>query len=206
MTINSKMLIIENPINIPTRDKEAKSLVKLPAYFFTGLFKTLWVLIVSCEERSKGRQHGWSSPLVTVSLSSLFHCGFTCTYPALAYFVYFYNKWENWSSSMLSDILRILMCIGIQVCLCSKPFLIQCILSRRKDLSQCQIWQARCTHWGNGRKHGYSFFFFFLITYFPQLHFQCYPKSPPHPPPPTPPSPTHPFPFFGPGVPLYWGI
>jgi hypothetical protein len=25
--------------------------------------------------------------------------------------------------------------------------------------------------------------FFFFITYFPQLHFQCYPKSPPHPPP-----------------------
>jgi hypothetical protein len=45
--------------------------------------------------------------------------------------------------------------------------------------------------------------FFFFITYFPQLHFQCYPKSLPHPP---PHSPTHPFPFFGSGVPLYWGI
>jgi hypothetical protein len=48
----------------------------------------------------------------------------------------------------------------------------------------------------------YNFVFFF-ITYFPQLHFQCYPKSPPYPP---PHSPTHPFPLFGPGVPLYWGI
>jgi hypothetical protein len=46
----------------------------------------------------------------------------------------------------------------------------------------------------------YSFFFFF-ITYFLQLHFQCYPKSGP-----PPISPTHPFPFFGPGIPLYWGI
>jgi hypothetical protein len=26
----------------------------------------------------------------------------------------------------------------------------------------------------------------FFITHFPQLHFQCYPKSPPYPPPPTP--------------------
>jgi hypothetical protein len=39
-------------------------------------------------------------------------------------------------------------------------------------------------------------FFYFFITYFPQLHFQCYPKSPPHPPPPH--SPTHPFLFFWP--------
>jgi hypothetical protein len=46
----------------------------------------------------------------------------------------------------------------------------------------------------------------FFITYFPQLHFQCYPKSLPYPPPPTS-LPTHPPPFFfGPGVPLYWGI
>ena len=28
-----------------------------------------------------------------------------------------------------------------------------------------------------------SNFLFFSITYFPQLHFQCYPKSPPYPPP-----------------------
>jgi hypothetical protein len=37
------------------------------------------------------------------------------------------------------------------------------------------------------------FFLIFFITYFPQLHFQCYPKSPPYPPPHFP---THPFPFF----------
>jgi superfamily II DNA/RNA helicase len=34
-----------------------------------------------------------------------------------------------------------------------------------------------------------------FITYFPQLHFQCYPKSPPYPPPHFP---THPFPFLWP--------
>jgi hypothetical protein len=45
--------------------------------------------------------------------------------------------------------------------------------------------------------------FFFLIRYFPRLHFHCYPKGPPYPP---PQSPTHPLPLFGPGVPLYWGI
>jgi hypothetical protein len=33
---------------------------------------------------------------------------------------------------------------------------------------------------------------FFFITYFPQFHFQCYPKSPPYP----PHFPTHSFPFF----------
>jgi hypothetical protein len=46
-------------------------------------------------------------------------------------------------------------------------------------------------------------FHFFKIRYFPHLHFQCYPKSPPYPP---LQSPTHPLPLFGPGVPLYWGI
>jgi hypothetical protein len=30
---------------------------------------------------------------------------------------------------------------------------------------------------------GLPFSFFFLIRYFPHLHFQCYPKSPPYPPP-----------------------
>jgi hypothetical protein len=35
----------------------------------------------------------------------------------------------------------------------------------------------------------YLFIYLFIITYFPQLHFQCYPKSPPYP---TPtPLPTH---------------
>jgi hypothetical protein len=36
----------------------------------------------------------------------------------------------------------------------------------------------------------------FFIMYFPQLHFQCYPKSPPYPPPPTLPYP--PIPTFWP--------
>jgi hypothetical protein len=44
---------------------------------------------------------------------------------------------------------------------------------------------------------------FFVIRYFPCLHFQCYPKGPPYRP---LQSPTHPLPLFGPGVPLYWGI
>jgi hypothetical protein len=34
---------------------------------------------------------------------------------------------------------------------------------------------------------------FFLIRYFPLLHFQCYPKSPPYPPPTIPYPPTPPF-------------
>jgi hypothetical protein len=44
-----------------------------------------------------------------------------------------------------------------------------------------------------------SFLKYIFIRYFPHLHFQCYPKSPPYPP-------MHPLPLFGPGVPLYWGI
>jgi hypothetical protein len=39
----------------------------------------------------------------------------------------------------------------------------------------------------------WAIFFFFLIRYFPHLHFQCYPKSPPYPPPRPP---THPLPLF----------
>jgi hypothetical protein len=38
------------------------------------------------------------------------------------------------------------------------------------------------------------FFFHFFITYFLQLHFQCYPKSPPPPPPPLP----------YPPIPIFW--
>jgi hypothetical protein len=55
-----------------------------------------------------------------------------------------------------------------------------------------------CLFWGL-----VLFSFFFFISYFPRLHFQCYPKGSPYPP---PQSPTHPLPLFGPGVPLYWGI
>jgi hypothetical protein len=59
-----------------------------------------------------------------------------------------------------------------------------------------------------GSERTQVFFVFFLylfifIRYFPRLHFQCYPQSPPYPP---PQSPTLPLPLFGPGVPLYWGI
>jgi hypothetical protein len=70
----------------------------------------------------------------------------------------------------------------------------------------------KATNWDQGFKclvyeeHFFFFFLFlfFLIRYFPHLHFQCYPKSPPYPPPPH--SPTHPLPLFGPGIPLYWSI
>jgi hypothetical protein len=44
--------------------------------------------------------------------------------------------------------------------------------------------------------HPSPFFLSFLnifIRYFPHLHFQCYPKSPPYPPPPLPYPPTPPF-------------
>jgi hypothetical protein len=54
-----------------------------------------------------------------------------------------------------------------------------------------------------GPSMGSFMFCFDVITYFPQLHFQCCPKSPPYHP---PYSPTHPFPLFGPDIPLYWGI
>ena len=57
----------------------------------------------------------------------------------------------------------------------------------------------------------WSFFFFrlnlfliYFIRYFPHLHFQHYPKSPPYPR--LSHSPTHSLPLFDPGVPLYWGI
>jgi hypothetical protein len=46
-------------------------------------------------------------------------------------------------------------------------------------------------------------YFNIFIRYFPHLHYQCYPKSPPYPPPHPP---NHPLPLFGPGIPLYWGI
>jgi hypothetical protein len=47
-------------------------------------------------------------------------------------------------------------------------------------------------------------FFYFLFKYFLLCIFLNYiSKSPPYPP---PHSPTHPFPLFGPGIPLYWGI
>jgi hypothetical protein len=58
-----------------------------------------------------------------------------------------------------------------------------------------------------GCHHLLAFIYIYIlnifIRYFPHLHFQCYPKSPPYPP---PHSPTHPLPLFGHGVPLYWGI
>jgi hypothetical protein len=37
-------------------------------------------------------------------------------------------------------------------------------------------------------------FIYIFITYLPQLHFQCYPKSPPYPPPPLP----------YPPIPIFW--
>jgi hypothetical protein len=63
--------------------------------------------------------------------------------------------------------------------------------------------QAQYFKW---KKVSIFLFLIFFITYFPQLHFQCYPKSAPYPPPLTS-LPTHShFFFFGPGVPLYCGM
>jgi hypothetical protein len=40
------------------------------------------------------------------------------------------------------------------------------------------------------KKNSLTSFFYIFIRYFPHLHFQCYPKSPPYPPPlPYPPAP-----------------
>ena len=47
----------------------------------------------------------------------------------------------------------------------------------------------------------FSLFFFFYV--FSSITFPMLSQSPPHPPHHFP---TYPFPFFGPGVPLYWGI
>jgi hypothetical protein len=47
-----------------------------------------------------------------------------------------------------------------------------------------------------------SFFFFFFYYVFSSITFPMLSQKSP----PPPHSPTHPFPFFGPGIPLYWGI
>jgi hypothetical protein len=49
--------------------------------------------------------------------------------------------------------------------------------SKRTQLRNCLYL------WGMSLRHFLFSFFFFLIRYFPHLHFQCYPKSPPYPPP-----------------------
>jgi hypothetical protein len=51
-----------------------------------------------------------------------------------------------------------------------------------------------------------SFFYFFNIFYhyvLSSITFRMLSQKSPYPPPHFP---THPFPFFGPGIPLYWGI
>jgi hypothetical protein len=45
----------------------------------------------------------------------------------------------------------------------------------------------------------YLAWIFFLLRIFFNYISNAILKAPPH-------SPTHPFPFFGPGIPLYWGI
>jgi hypothetical protein len=50
----------------------------------------------------------------------------------------------------------------------------------------------------------FLFFHFFLLRIFLNYISNAIPKVPHTLPPPH--SPTHPFPLFGPGVPLYWGI
>jgi hypothetical protein len=67
-----------------------------------------------------------------------------------------------------------------------------------KQLSYVVLAYARTSIWGGqglfmNLEEWEDVLLFFFITYFPQLHFQCYPKSPPYPPPHFP---THSFPFF----------
>ena len=67
-------------------------------------------------------------------------------------------------------------------------------ISHEENMAWCQC-VKECVR-------GFFFFLIIFIRYFPHLHFQCYPKSPPYRPPHTH-SPTHPLPIFGPGIPLH---
>jgi hypothetical protein len=58
------------------------------------------------------------------------------------------------------------------------------------------LWVVPFLGWWSWVLFFFFFFWYFFTMYFPQLHFQCYPKSPPYPP--LPHFPTHPFPFFWP--------
>jgi hypothetical protein len=98
---------------------------------------------------------------------------------------------------------------GIQIAALKRKDLfsptILCILPSATQ-STGVLWQGAALLWIHPKISPAKIFYFliFFITYFPQLHFQCYPKSPPYPPPPLsyPPIPI----FFGSGIPLYWGI
>jgi hypothetical protein len=54
----------------------------------------------------------------------------------------------------------------------------------------------------------YLFIYFNIFYYyvFSSITFRILSQKSPIPSPPSPHFPTHPFPFFGPGIPLYWGI
>jgi hypothetical protein len=91
--------------------------------------------------------------------------------------------------------------------------LLSSLLQLASSQGTCPPWcyakypSKRISNWHNlfvsQHCHCIIFFLNIFIRYFPHLHFQWYPKSPPYPP---THSPTHPLPLFGPGVPLNWGI
>jgi hypothetical protein len=66
---------------------------------------------------------------------------------------------------------------------------------RDPPASASQSAGIKSVHHHHGSEPCCYFFLTFFITYFPQLHFQCYPKNPPYP---LPHFPTHPFPFYWP--------
>jgi hypothetical protein len=78
------------------------------------------------------------------------------------------------------------------------------LLDLSPSLKVSQLSQLSCNYFFPGIIFFSSvilfYYFIFFIGYFPHLHFQCYPKSPPYS---SPHSPTYPFPLLGPRIPLY---
>jgi hypothetical protein len=83
-----------------------------------------------------------------------------------------------------------------------EPRALQAVGSKRDTGPGLSIWNLKAHPQGHTSSNNSTpiptmshllflfFIYFFIIGYLFHLHFQCYPKSPPHPPTPTPP-PTH---------------